>query len=165
MAINVSPSTLLASAFYELIASASPQRTVIELTEHAPVEDYDVLNASVGRIRQLGGRLSIDDAGAGFASLSHILRLAPDFIKLDKTLTAGIEGDHSQQALAAGLISFADRIGATIIAEGIEREQQVSVLSELGVPYGQGYHLARPGPLSVELLTAGNRLADRSCGG
>jgi EAL domain-containing protein (putative c-di-GMP-specific phosphodiesterase class I)/CheY-like chemotaxis protein len=165
MAINVSPSTLLASAFSELIASAFPQRTVIELTEHAPVEDYNVLNASVGRIRQLGGRLSIDDAGAGFASLSHILRLAPDFIKLDKTLTAGIEGDHSQQALAAGLISFADRIGATIIAEGIEREEQVSVLSELGVPYGQGYHLGRPGPLSAELLTARNRLADRSCGG
>jgi EAL domain-containing protein (putative c-di-GMP-specific phosphodiesterase class I) len=165
MAINVSPSALLTSAFYELIASASPERTVIELTEHAPVEDYNVLNAALGRIRQLGGRLSIDDAGAGFASLSHILRLAPDFIKLDKTLTAGIEGDDSQQALAAGLISFADKIGATIIAEGIEREQQVSVLSRLGVPYGQGYHLARPGPLSEQSLTARNRPADRSTAG
>jgi EAL domain-containing protein (putative c-di-GMP-specific phosphodiesterase class I) len=161
MAINASPATLLASTFRELIASSSIHRIVIEITEHAPVEDYDVLNESLRGIRELGGRLAIDDAGAGFASLSHILRLSPDFIKLDRTLTAGIEEDHCQQALAAGLISFSGTIGATIIAEGIEREEQVSVLSGLGVRYGQGYHLARPGPLSDQLLARRNA-ADRS---
>jgi EAL domain-containing protein (putative c-di-GMP-specific phosphodiesterase class I) len=148
MAINASPATLLVPAFHELIAATSAQRVVIEITENALVEDYDVLNASLGGIRELGCRLSIDDAGAGFASLSHILRLSPDFIKLDRTLTGGIEDDPSQQALAAGLISFSGAVGATIIAEGIEREEQVSVLSGLGIAYGQGYHLARPGALS-----------------
>jgi EAL domain-containing protein (putative c-di-GMP-specific phosphodiesterase class I) len=165
MSINASPATLIVSALHELIASSSAQRIVIEITEHAPVEDYDILNASLGALRELGVRLSIDDAGAGFASLSHILRLSPEFIKLDRTLTAGIEEDHSQQALAAGLISFSNAIGATIIAEGIEREEQVSGLSALGVRYGQGYHLARPGPLSEQLLPAGNWLADRSASG
>jgi EAL domain-containing protein (putative c-di-GMP-specific phosphodiesterase class I)/CheY-like chemotaxis protein len=155
MAINISPATLLGSRFHELIASTSAERIVVEITEHAPVEDYDVLAANLRGIRDLGGRLSIDDAGAGFASLSHILRLSPDFIKLDRTLTAGIEEDRSQQALAAGLISFSEAIGATIVAEGIERPEQISVLSGLGVRYGQGYHLARPGPLSNQLLWAG----------
>lgn len=155
LAFNASPATLLSSTFHELIASSSADRIVIEITEQSPVEDYDVLNASLRRIRELGGRLSIDDAGAGFASLNHVLRLSPDFIKLDRTLTAGVEADHAQQALAAGLISFSDAVGATIIAECVECEEQVSVLSGLGVRYGQGYHLARPGPLSEQLLVAG----------
>jgi EAL domain-containing protein (putative c-di-GMP-specific phosphodiesterase class I) len=94
-------------------------------------------------------RLAVDDAGAGFASLRHILRLAPDFIKLDRTLIDGIEKDRSRQALAAGLISFAERIDATIIAEGIEQIAEVDMLTSLGVGYGQGFFLARPGPLPL----------------
>jgi EAL domain-containing protein (putative c-di-GMP-specific phosphodiesterase class I) len=88
--------------------------------------------------------LAIDDAGAGFASLRHILRLQPDFIKLDVSLVAGVENDPSQQALAVGLISFAEKIGATIVAEGIENESALIALRALGVEYGQGYFLGRP---------------------
>ena len=95
-------------------------------------------------------RLAVDDAGAGFASLRHILRLAPDFIKLDRTLIDGIERDRSRQALAAGLISFADKIEATIIAEGIERSAEVDALTALGVDYGQGFFIARPAPLPLQ---------------
>jgi EAL domain-containing protein (putative c-di-GMP-specific phosphodiesterase class I) len=94
--------------------------------------------------------LAVDDAGAGFASLRHILRLAPHFIKLDRTLIDGIEADRSRQALAAGLISFAHKIEATIIAEGIERSEEVDALRELGVDYGQGFFLARPAPLPLK---------------
>jgi EAL domain-containing protein (putative c-di-GMP-specific phosphodiesterase class I) len=152
MAINASPATLLTPGFYDLIASISAQRIVVEITEHAPVEDYDALTASLSELRARGGRVSIDDTGAGFASLSHILRLSPNFIKLDRSLTSGIEDDRSLQALAAGLISFSDTIGATIIAEGIERDEQVAALLALGVPCGQGYLIARPAPLSEQLI-------------
>jgi EAL domain-containing protein (putative c-di-GMP-specific phosphodiesterase class I)/CheY-like chemotaxis protein len=142
--LNASPETLGTSAFYDLVAGVAPGRLVIELTEHAPIDDYDLVNDAIGGVRALGVKLAIDDAGAGFASLRHILRLAPDFIKLDCTLVAGIETDRSQQALAAGLISFSEKIGATIIAEGIETRAALTALRGLGVRYGQGYHLGRP---------------------
>jgi len=144
LSVNVSPETIATAAFRKLVAGVAADRVVVEITEHAPVEDYDKLNAALGKVRDLGVRLAIDDAGAGFASLRHILRLAPDFIKLDRTLVAGVERDPSQQALAAGLISFADKIGALIVAEGIETESELEALRALGVPYGQGYFLGRP---------------------
>jgi EAL domain-containing protein (putative c-di-GMP-specific phosphodiesterase class I)/CheY-like chemotaxis protein len=144
LSVNVSPATVMSARFRKLVAMVPPDRVVIEITEHAPVDDYDKLKAGLASVRELGVRLAIDDAGAGFASLRHILRLEPDFIKLDGTLVAGIEHDRSQQALAAGLISFAEKIGATIVAEGIETPEAVAALRELGVGYGQGYHLGRP---------------------
>lgn len=154
LSLNASPHTLLSAAFRKLLAeTADPARVVIEVTEHARIDDYEKLNAAFDRVRGLGVRLAVDDAGAGFASLRHILRLAPDFIKLDRTLIAGIEGDRSRQALAAGLISFAGRIDATIIAEGIEHPAEVDMLTSLGVAHGQGYLLARPGPLPLPAET------------
>jgi EAL domain-containing protein (putative c-di-GMP-specific phosphodiesterase class I)/CheY-like chemotaxis protein len=144
LSVNVSPRTVAGAAFRRLCASVDGERVVIEVTEHAPIENYERLNQVLARIRALGVRLAIDDAGAGFASLRHILRLDPDFIKLDGSLIAGIEQDVSKQALATGLISFAEKIGATIVAEGIEREEEVVALRALGVHFGQGFYLGRP---------------------
>jgi len=156
LSFNASPKTLLSAAFRKLLLESSdPARVVIEVTEHARIDNYERLNAAFDRVREVGVRLAVDDAGAGFASLRHILRLAPDFIKLDRTLIAGIESDRSRQALAAGLISFAERIDATIIAEGIEELAEVDMLTSLGVCHGQGFLLARPGPL--RLLSADPR--------
>jgi len=148
LTLNASPGTLRKPALERLLRASDPQRLVVEITERAPIEDYDALNEALDRLRALGVRVAIDDAGAGFASLRHILRLAPEFIKLDSTLIAGIEHDRSQRALAAGLISFADRSAATIIAEGIERPGQLGVLTSLGVGYGQGHFLSEPAPLA-----------------
>ena len=78
--------------------------------------------------------------------MQHILRLAPDFIKLDMALTRDVDTDLARRALAAALISFATEIGATIIAEGIETEAELSTLRELGVTYGQGFYLGYPAP-------------------
>ncbi len=150
LSLNASPKTLLSAGFRRLLVeNADPARIVIEVTEHAPVDDYDLLNVAFDRVRELGVRLAVDDAGAGFASLRHILRLAPDFIKLDRTLVDGIESNRSQQALAAGLISFAPRIDATIIAEGIEQVAELDMLTSLGVSYGQGFFLGRPEALPL----------------
>jgi EAL domain-containing protein (putative c-di-GMP-specific phosphodiesterase class I)/CheY-like chemotaxis protein len=150
LSLNVSPRTVLSASFRKLLLEGSdPARIVLEITEHARIDDYDRLNAAFDRLRGPGVRLAVDDAGAGFASLRHILRLAPDFIKLDRTLIDGIERDRSRQALAAGLISFADKIEATIVAEGIERSAELDALKALGVGYGQGFFIARPGPLPL----------------
>jgi len=146
--VNVSPATVIGSSFQKLIRTTDGERIVVEVTEHAPIADYARMNEAVQRIRAEGVRLAIDDAGAGFASLRHILRLDPDFIKLDRALIHGIAKDRSKQALAVGLISFAEKIGATIIAEGIETPGELRALDALGVRYGQGFYLSRPVPLA-----------------
>jgi EAL domain-containing protein (putative c-di-GMP-specific phosphodiesterase class I)/ActR/RegA family two-component response regulator len=147
MSINVSPATVVSTDFKRVLSNVDAQRVVVEITEHAPIANYDTFNAGVAGVRALGTRLAIDDAGAGFASLRHILRLEPEFIKLDITLIAAIESDRSQQALAAGIISFADGIGAAVVAEGIEHAEALDALRGLGVPFGQGFHLGRPAGL------------------
>ena len=159
LTVNVSPATLVTPAFLDLIAGSDGARLVIEVTEHARVDNYGTLREALAACRSFGARLAVDDAGAGFASLHHILQLEPEFVKLDRTLIAGIDDDRSRQALAVGLISFADKIGATIIAEGIEQAVEVETLEALGVRYGQGYFFARPGPLPLTARTYSRRQA------
>jgi EAL domain-containing protein (putative c-di-GMP-specific phosphodiesterase class I) len=93
-------------------------------------------------------QVAIDDAGAGYASMRHILKIRPDLIKLDISLTQNIDGDSTRRALAAALIAFAGETDATIVAEGIETEAELRTLERLGIRKAQGYYLARPAPLS-----------------
>lgn len=139
LSVNLSPESVMSPRLAATLAGYPLERIVIEVTEHAPVEDYEILNAALGNLRAQGCRLAIDDAGAGFASLRHILRLAPDVIKLDISLTRGLDHDRARRALATALISFANEIGATIVAEGIETVAEVDALRALGVAFGQGY--------------------------
>jgi EAL domain-containing protein (putative c-di-GMP-specific phosphodiesterase class I)/CheY-like chemotaxis protein len=147
LSLNVSPRTIPWPRFLEAMAAAPLARIVLEVTEHAPVGDYAKLEGALRTLRAEGARLAIDDAGAGFASLRHILRLAPEVIKLDTSLTRGIDVDRPRRALASALISFASEIGAVIVAEGIETAQELEALRSLGVRFGQGYFLGRPGTL------------------
>jgi EAL domain-containing protein (putative c-di-GMP-specific phosphodiesterase class I)/ActR/RegA family two-component response regulator len=147
LTLNVSPTTAMTAQFTELLARYPQDRLVLEITEHAQVEDYDALLTALTRLRGAGVRLAVDDAGAGFASLHHILLLTPDVIKLDITLVRDINQDPIKRALASSLVTFARDIGSTIIAEGIETAAELAMLVDLGVPWGQGYHLGRPGSL------------------
>jgi EAL domain-containing protein (putative c-di-GMP-specific phosphodiesterase class I)/AmiR/NasT family two-component response regulator len=150
LSLNMSPGTAVSAQFGDVLGRFPPGRIVIEITEHAHVDDYQELGASLRDLRERGARVAIDDAGAGFASLRHILKLEPDLIKLDMTLTRGIDADRAKRALAAGLISFAAEIDAAIVAEGIETEGELEALRNLGVLFGQGYFLAKPGPIPDE---------------
>jgi EAL domain-containing protein (putative c-di-GMP-specific phosphodiesterase class I) len=149
LAINVSPLTALSPHFFNLLAPRA-HRVIIEVTEHERVEDYDALNEALAPLRALGAWIAIDDVGAGFASLSHILRLAPDIVKLDLSLTRGIAADPARDALASSLVDFASGIDATIGAEGIETQSELDRLRVLKVRYGQGFHLGVPAALSTE---------------
>lgn len=149
LSVNVSPATLMKDGFYKLVSKVECERLVAEVTEHARIDDYERLAAKVGALRALGMRLAVDDAGAGFSSLRHILNLSPDLIKLDLTLTRDINLDRSKQALAAGLITFAEKTGAAILAEGIETAAELEALVGLGVGYGQGWFLGKPAPIPL----------------
>jgi EAL domain-containing protein (putative c-di-GMP-specific phosphodiesterase class I) len=146
LAINVSPATAISTPFFDLVLPFA-DRLVIEITEHAQVDDYDRLAEALAPLRECGARLAIDDVGAGFASLRHILRLEPDIVKLDLTLTHAIARDPAREALASSLVHFAEGIDATIAAEGIESSEDLELLRSLGVTYGQGFYLARPSSL------------------
>ncbi|OGN88136.1 MAG: hypothetical protein A2X23_11235, partial [Chloroflexi bacterium GWC2_73_18] len=128
LSLNVSPRTILKDGLAAALRRVPPTRVVLEVTEHAPIADYGALLAVLAGFRGAGGRLAVDDAGAGFASLRHILRLEPDLIKLDITLTRDIDVDTKRQTLAAGLIGFGREIGATIVAEGIETRTELETL-------------------------------------
>jgi EAL domain-containing protein (putative c-di-GMP-specific phosphodiesterase class I) len=146
LSVNVSPRTALDPRLTETLCSRAAQ-IVLELTEHAPVDQYDHLLAALTELRDAGIRIAVDDAGSGYASLQHILRLNPDIIKLDIELIRGINADPARQSLAAALVLFGDKIGATITAEGIETTDELRTLRRLHVPFGQGYHFGRPGHL------------------
>ncbi len=150
LAINVSPAVAITDEFLELVLPFA-HRLIIELTEHEPVHDYEAVVEGLSDLRQLGARIAIDDVGAGFASLRHILRLAPDIVKLDLSLTRGIEDDPSVHALTEALVRFSDNTGALIAAEGIETTSELQLLRKLGIDHGQGYLLGRPGPLEAHL--------------
>ncbi len=145
--LNVSPTTLLTPEFTRMITELPLDRVVLEMTEHEAIEDYDTINASLRSVRGQGLRLAVDDAGAGFASMHHILALVPDFIKLDISLVRGVDKDPAKQAMAASLQAFGAKTGAALIAEGIETASEMAALRQLEITYGQGYHLSRPDPL------------------
>jgi EAL domain-containing protein (putative c-di-GMP-specific phosphodiesterase class I) len=98
-------------------------------------------------LRLRGIRIAVDDTGAGYAGLHRILTLCPHILKLDTTLTRGIDIDPIRRALATALVTFAGEIGASIIAEGIETPEELTMLRQIGISWAQGYHLGRPGPL------------------
>jgi EAL domain-containing protein (putative c-di-GMP-specific phosphodiesterase class I) len=148
VAVNLSPEVAVSVEFRDLLASLQERRLMVEITEHAAVEEYEELRLMSHELRQHGGWLAIDDVGAGFASLRHILRLDPDVIKLDVELTRGVDGDRRRRALASGLVSFAAELGCSIVSEGIETEAELDALRSLGVRYGQGYFLCRPTKVS-----------------
>lgn len=146
LSINLSPDVVVSKEDDIGIGRSDGRRIVIELTEHAPVDNYGELSASLAEMRAVGVRFAVDDAGAGFASLQHILQLAPEFIKLDTSLTRHIDHDSPRRALASSLITFATHMHATMIAEGVETRDEFQALRDLGVTHGQGYYLGRPAP-------------------
>ncbi len=146
--LNVSPALLEDPArMAYLLWKAGSRSIVLEITEHERIGDYSRLRAQLDQIG-IPVRLAVDDAGAGFASLRHILELRPDIIKLDRSLVTEIDSDPVRQGLVAGLRHFAAIAGATVVAEGIETRAECSVLIELGVDLGQGYLLGKPGPVA-----------------
>lgn len=150
VAVNVSPSTALSAAFPRLMEKAIKHRLVIELTEHVLVEDFDAIGKALAPLREQRVLLAVDDTGAGYAGFRHLLGLNPDIIKLDVSLTRGIDTDPARRALAAALVRFSEDTGTRLIAEGVENANELSTLVDLGVDWVQGYYLGRPAPFEMQ---------------
>jgi EAL domain-containing protein (putative c-di-GMP-specific phosphodiesterase class I) len=145
LALNVSPALLARDELYEIVAQHDHDRPlVVELTEHQPVEDYVELDVALARLREHGVRVAVDDVGSGFASFRHVTRVNPEILKLDRSLVSGIDEDPVRQSLAAAIVGFAREVGAIVVSEGIESQDELSCLVDLSVGCGQGFYLARP---------------------
>jgi EAL domain-containing protein (putative c-di-GMP-specific phosphodiesterase class I) len=151
LTVNLSPSALLRPDVTDLLLDASPGRLVVEITEHERVRDYGALATALAGLRAAGIRIGIDDFGAGTSSLRHVLQLAPDIVKLDISITRHVDVDPSRQALVEAMLAFCARVGALVIAEGVEEAGELVTLLDLGVDYGQGWFLARPSAPEVVL--------------
>ncbi len=143
--VNTSPVTLVDRRL-EALRPTLPDRLVLELTEQDAVSDYELLKTRLQSWSNDGVRLAIDDTGAGYSSLQHVLQLAPEFLKLDRSLIENIDRERSRRALVWSLVAFAREVGATVIAEGVERREELTVLRAAGVHLAQGFLLGRPGP-------------------
>jgi PAS domain S-box-containing protein len=150
LCVNASPPTILSEGFLECFDGGT-DRVTVELTEHLNVGDYAGFATGLGPLRRAGGKVAIDDFGAGYASLRHILKVRPEWIKLDISLTERIHENPVAHALANLLISFANEVGVRVVAEGIETEEELDALLELGFRYGQGFYFGVPAPLEEAL--------------
>jgi EAL domain-containing protein (putative c-di-GMP-specific phosphodiesterase class I) len=146
VALNVSPRTLLTPRCQAFLAGLPGDRVLLELSEHERVEDYDALRAVLAPLRAGGMRLAIDDVGAGFSSLRHIVLCAPDVIKIDRSIVDGLSTDPVLSTLVRALVAFAHDNGTRVVAEGVETEADVVRLRELEVDLAQGWFFGRPGP-------------------
>lgn len=142
--VNISPLTLVGGDVASALAGFDPRRVLIEVTEHMPIEDYDPILRALAPLRQKGIRVAIDDAGAGYSSLRHILAMRPDVIKFDISLTRNVDRDPVRKAMAAALVEFARHTGTEVVAEGVETQAEFDALRNLRFDKAQGYFLGRP---------------------
>lgn len=150
--INVSPDTLCSEEFLDLMSSVPRDRlVVIEVTEHAVIEDYTQVRLASARLTELGIWLAIDDVGMGFSGLNRILESTPEELKLDRVVVRDVDSSPVKQALVEAFCTFGRRMVFGVVAEGIETEAELSTLQALGATTGQGYHLGRPDRLDAVL--------------
>jgi EAL domain-containing protein (putative c-di-GMP-specific phosphodiesterase class I) len=145
VAMNVSPATLLTPECGDLLGRLPLRRVLLELSEHDQVGDYAALTTTLAPFRAEGLRLAIDDVGAGFSSLRHIVVTAPDVIKIDRSIISGLDTDPVLTKLVQSLVEFGHGCGVRVVAEGVETAAEAAALRTLAVDHGQGWHFGRPG--------------------
>ena len=148
LSINASPVTMGDPRLMEML-SRTDRRITVEVTEHVSVADYEDFATTIALLRTTGARIAVDDAGAGVASLRHIVHIAPNVIKLDISLTQGVSDSPLRLALATSLIEFAQQTGAQLLVEGVEEADDLQAWARLGAHGVQGFLVGRPSSLPV----------------
>jgi EAL domain-containing protein (putative c-di-GMP-specific phosphodiesterase class I) len=142
LSLNVSHA-LLSRVADAGVLRAVGREIVLEVTERLEIRDYEAVRRDLARIQDRIS-LAVDDAGAGFASLRHIIELHPRYVKIDLRLIRGVDADPARQAMIAGMVYFSRQTDCALIAEGIETEAERRTLRQLGVTFGQGFLFGQP---------------------
>lgn len=144
LAVNCSPSMIRSGRLGRVLDGLPLERIVVEVTEHAVVDDFSGLRTLLAPLRERGLRTAMDDAGSGYGNLRHLIEMGPDFIKLDGSFARAVDKNPSTRAMVAAIVAFANETGSTVIAEGIEDSTTLGRFRTLGVHFGQGFHFSRP---------------------
>lgn len=147
LTLNLGIDTLLPSRLGEVLASIEPGRVILELSEEATVDNYESVRATIDELSARGFRLALDDMGAGRTDLWHLARLRPHLVKLDTTLVAGVAFDPAKEALVSSITWLCKGLDAPVVAEGVERDEDLAHLRRLGVRWAQGYLFGEPDDL------------------
>lgn len=149
--LNVMPTTIVERDFREGLTlqyldqvGLAPERVVIELTEHTPIHDYDLMRQAVDHYRQMGFRVALDDLGAGYSSLRHWAELRPDFVKIDRHFIHNIDQDPLKRQFLQSILDVSRHLDCQVIAEGIETTGEYRCLWGLNWSFLQGYYFSRP---------------------
>jgi EAL domain-containing protein (putative c-di-GMP-specific phosphodiesterase class I) len=124
---------------------------IIEVTEETLVSAGSELQLAVAPLLARGAQLAVDDMGAGYSGLRQITSVRPAYLKLDRSLIAGIDTDDERAALVGALAGYAKQVGSLLVAEGVETEAELATVRRLGVPLVQGFYFSRPRPPWPEL--------------
>ena len=124
----------------------APHRLCLEITESAVMTDVERSERILGRLKELGVTLAVDDFGTGFSSLAYLKRFPVDALKIDRTFVEGLGEDDEDRAFVRSIVSLADALGLEVVAEGVETQLQSKILAQLGCHRAQGYLYAKPGP-------------------
>ena len=149
MSVNASPEAVISGRLADTLDLRYGDRIIVEITEHAQVASYEDLHDRLAPVKLHGVRVAVDDAGAGYSGLQHIVQLGPDVIKMDMSLTRAVDSDPARRALASAMVFYAREMGSCVVAEGIETEAELETLKLLGANRGQGYLLGKPGPMEA----------------
>ncbi|TDX19713.1 sensor domain-containing phosphodiesterase [Rhodovulum visakhapatnamense] len=144
LAINFSVSSIESCDFEAIFPPDYRDRLVLEITEHERVVDYASFLARIKALRGFGFRIAVDDVGAGYSSLRHVLQLRPEILKIDRSFVAGIDQSPDQQTFVRAIREYAASYGGMVIAEGVETASEEAELVRLGAYLAQGYHIAKP---------------------
>ncbi len=145
--VNTHPAQFAGPRALEAFACLEPfaARTVLEITERAPLSDYHGAEEALGELGRRGFRIAVDDIGSGYNSLSVLAELSPAFIKADMSIVRNAHREPRKQRLLQLLANFASATGSELVAEGVESEEEASTAVRCGANLLQGFHLARPG--------------------
>ncbi|HSF25926.1 MAG TPA: EAL domain-containing protein [Actinomycetes bacterium] len=155
LTVNVSPDLLPSDAVMEVLSAAGDLTgVVIELTEQTELTQLSAVNAALAFVRTRNAMVAVDDAGAGYAGLQRLLEIRPDMVKLDRALVDRVDQDGAKQALARMLGDLSGHLDAWLLAEGVERIQELDTFAAMGVPLGQGWLFGHPSPTFSTALDA-----------
>lgn len=145
LSVNLSPSSLCHPALLEALP-ADLSGLQVEITEHEAIEHVGLFATRLDELRSRGVRIAVDDVGEAYAGLQRVMRIRPDLLKVDRSLVSRVHENPAQAALLEAVVHFAARTGAMVCAEGVEQAQELAVLADLDIAYGQGFFIGRPAP-------------------
>ena len=150
MAVNVAPVQFRQSGFIELVAGALASsgleagRLELELTERTVMHDADINMGTLSALHRMGVELSLDDFGTGYSSLAYLKRFPVGKLKIDRSFVNDLETDPDDWAIASTIVSMGRSLRMTVLAEGVEKPEQLTLLRKMGCDMAQGYHFSRP---------------------